>query len=84
MSPEELKNTRMSLGLEPAEAAALLETHVSAIQKMEFPETAKQHRKPPARLVRLYRAYLAGYRPEDWPERLLGSKAARIKAVGNG
>ena len=35
---------------------------------------------PPTRVVRLIRAYLAGYRPDDWPERVK-KEEARIAAL---
>jgi transcriptional regulator with XRE-family HTH domain len=69
MTPSELKDVRHRLGLTQAEAAVVLETDVSTIQKMERSEDAAQHRKPPPRVIQLYHAYLAGYRPDTWPER---------------
>ncbi len=72
MSPEDLRRAREALGLTPAEAAEVLETDVSTIYKIERSATRSQYRKPPARVAQLYTAYLSGFRPGNWPKRLLG------------
>lgn len=72
MTPDELRKARETLGLTPAEAARVLETDVSTVRRMERDPSLKTAREAPARVARLYRAYLAGFRPEDWPEHLIG------------
>lgn len=71
MNYDELRRARELLGLTPTEAAEMLDTDVSTIRKIERDPEHTQHRAPPGRVVRLYKAYLAGYRPDDWPERLV-------------
>jgi len=72
MNHDELRAARESLGLSPAEAAQMLDlADTKAIYRMESTPGHSTHRPPATRVVRLYRAYLAGYRPDDWPERLL-------------
>lgn len=68
MTPAEIQQARQSLGLSRAQLAALLDLRSPQdVQRMEMPSTASTHRPPPVRAVRLIRAYLAGYRPDDWP-----------------
>lgn len=67
MTPAEIKQARQSLGLTTAQLGAMLDTDPQTIRRMEQSETAKTFRSPAPRMVRLIRAYLAGYRPEDWP-----------------
>jgi len=72
MTPVELREARESLGLSPAEAAQMLDiSNPKAVYRMESATSHSTHRAPSTRVVRLYRAYLAGYRPDDWPARLL-------------
>lgn len=63
MTPAEIKQARRNLGLTQSQIAPLLgygaQTRVSEI------ETGQQ--TPSASVVRLLRAYLDGYRPDDWP-----------------
>lgn len=63
MNPAQFKEARQTLGLDQRQAAALLgygnATRISEI------EAGK--RNPSASVVRLLRAYLDGYRPDDWP-----------------
>lgn len=68
MTPDEIKAARKSLGLSVAELAALMDIDAHGVRRVEMRENAATARKPPARFVRLLRAYLAGYRPPDWPE----------------
>lgn len=68
MSPEQITEARQTLRLSQSQLADLLETDKSTIRKMEFPDNAAQHRQPARRMVRLIRAYLDGYRPDDWPD----------------
>lgn len=68
MTPAEIIQARLALGLSRAQLAALLDLKTPQdVQRMEMPEAASTHRRPPVRAVRLIRAYLAGYRPADWP-----------------
>ena len=67
MTPTQLKNARERLGLTQAQLGRLLDTDGQTVRRMEMPPDASTHRKPAARMVRLLQAYLAGYRPPDWP-----------------
>lgn len=67
MTPAEIRAARKSLGLTQAQLAALLETDPRQLRAMESAPDTATHRKPPPRAVRLIRAYLAGWTPEDWP-----------------
>lgn len=55
------------LGLSVAELSHLLDTDPHTVRRMEQSETAKTFRRPAPRMLRLIRAYLDGYRPDDWP-----------------
>lgn len=68
MTPAEFKQARRELGLTQSQLARLLDSDESAIRKTESRPDASQHRAPAPRMVRLMRAYLAGYRPDDWPD----------------
>lgn len=81
MNHEDLRKAREQLRLTVQEAAEMLETDVTTIRKMELPPEAAQARKPPARVVRLYKLYLAGARPDDWPDRVR-SIDAHARALG--
>ena len=67
MTPAEIKQARLRLGLSQAQLGHLLDTDRQSIYRMELPEGRLTHRKPAPRMVRLLRAYLDGYRPKDWP-----------------
>ena len=62
MTPVEFEQARQSLGLDAVQAARMLgygsRTRISEIEHGT--------RNPGAAVVRLMRAYLAGYRPDDW------------------
>lgn len=68
MTPQEFRAARHKLGLTLSQAAHVLGyegTHANQqIRKMEAGE--REVRNPQARLMR---AYLDGYRPQDWPEK---------------
>lgn len=88
MSHTELRQTREHLGLTPEEAAALLDLESKkSVYRMESDPANKTARKPAARVVRLYRAYLrmvaAGIWPDGWPERLIeaGQRRREIEEV---
>ena len=62
MTPAEIQEARQSLGLDQHQMAAMLglgaATRVSEIE----------NGKPTSQsVIRLMRAYVAGYRPDDWP-----------------
>jgi DNA-binding XRE family transcriptional regulator len=86
MTHEHLRQARESLGLTPSEAAVVLETDETTIRRMERDPTAKTARSAPARVAQLYQAYANGFRPTNWPERLLDRDAriAEIEEVRDG
>ncbi len=68
MNHVEIKESRQSLGLTLRELADMLDTDAQSVRRMEMdPTHAVTARTPAPRMVRLIRAYLDGYRPEDWP-----------------
>lgn len=69
MDNEEIKEARHKLGLKVEDMAAMLETDQNSLRKIEMNPERSTARKPPPRFVRLLRAYLAGYRPDDWPKK---------------
>ena len=69
MSPEEFKSIRLSLGLSQPQLARLLGYASSRFHLAAFEATGRRHREVPPMLERLMRAYAAGYRPPDWPEK---------------
>ena len=64
MTPSELKQSRQSLGLTQAQLAPLL----GYGDKTRISELEVGTREPGGSVVLLMRAYLAGYRPKDWPK----------------
>lgn len=69
MTPEELNDARHELGLSQREMADMLDTDKQTVRRMEMDPSAQTAREPAPRMVRLIKAYIAGYRPDDWPER---------------
>lgn len=69
MTPAEIKHSRHRLGLSCEQLSKLLDTDPQTIRRMEQREEASTFRKPAPRMVRLIRAYLEGYRPNDWPQK---------------
>jgi DNA-binding transcriptional regulator YiaG len=67
MTPDELEEARQKLGLSVAQMAAMLDTDPQTWRRMTMAPDRSTHRKPPPRLVRLLQAYLAGFKPYDWP-----------------
>jgi DNA-binding transcriptional regulator YiaG len=67
MPPEEITAARHKLGLTIAQFARLLDMAPRTLGAYLAPEAAEIHRPAPARMARLIAAYIAGYRPEDWP-----------------
>lgn len=68
MEPEDIKGARQQLGLSTSGLATMLDTDSQTVRRMEQNPEASTFRKPAPRMVRLIRAYLSGYRPEDWPK----------------
>ena len=68
MTPDELRQARTVLGLTYAQAAVVLETDISTIKKMERDSSRASSRGAPVRVPQLYRAYLGGFRPANWPQ----------------
>jgi len=65
MTPAELKAARRTLGLTAKQMAAMLDITPEWLFSIE--SSAPSGSPPGARHVRLMKAYLAGYRPDDWP-----------------
>lgn len=65
MTPTLIREARKTLGLTQSQFAAVIgyndKTAVSALEAGT--------RKPSDSVARLIRAYLDGYRPDDWPDR---------------
>ena len=68
MTPDDLREARRALGLTQAQLAAMLDTDMQSVRRMEMAPERSTARPPPPRVVRLLRAYLDGYRPGDWPQ----------------
>ena len=68
MTPQQIKNARLQLGLSVTEASELFEMTEIDIRRLELNENAKTLRKPPVRFIKLLNAYLSGYRPSNWPQ----------------
>lgn len=63
MTPAEIREARKTLGLNQSQLAALLGYGAAA----RISEVERGERTPSDAVTRLLRAYLDGYRPEDWP-----------------
>ena len=63
MTPAEVRAARAALDLTQKQLAPLL----GLANKSRVHEYENGQRTPSAAAVRLLRAYLDGYRPEDWP-----------------
>ena len=67
MTPDQFRSIRLRLGLTQPELARLLGyAHASTVGALESPASGKVVTAP---VERLMRAYAAGYRPPEWPER---------------
>lgn len=76
MDHDKLKAARETLGLTAQEMADMLDLKdPKAVNRWESPPDNTTHRPAPVRVSRLIQAYLAGYRPDDWPERLRDREA---------
>jgi DNA-binding transcriptional regulator YiaG len=67
MTPAEFRAARQSLGLSVNQMAALLEVRPVHVRKMELDESLPSHRRVMPVTEKLLHAYLAGYRPHNWP-----------------
>jgi DNA-binding transcriptional regulator YiaG len=70
---EGFKAAREKLGLTQSQLADLLETDSRSIRAIESRVGTSRHRDPAPRMLRLLSAYIAGYRPEDWPTTFRGN-----------
>jgi len=61
---EWMKAARLQLGLTQEEMGRWLETDGQSIRRIESDPSTKTHRTPAPRMVRLMKAYLAGWRFE--------------------
>jgi transcriptional regulator with XRE-family HTH domain len=69
MTPSQLKQARLRLGLSLYDMATMLGYEGYQRRGMQHDlETGRRAIREPQR--RLVEAYLAGYRPHDWPERV--------------
>ena len=67
MTPAQFKLARQSLGLDPVQAARLLGYGC----RSRISEIEHGRRNPSDAVVMLLSAYLSGYRPDDWPDRMM-------------
>ena len=67
MSPAEFRAARQSLGLTVNQMAALLEVRPVHVRRMELAEGLSTRRRIMPVTAKLLHAYLAGYRPNNWP-----------------
>ena len=69
MTPAEFKEARQTLGLSAVQLVAMLRRPVSSDQAARnFVSKCERGVMPvPADTAELLRAYLWGYRPDDWP-----------------
>lgn len=69
MNHTELRAARERLGLTTKDMAQMLDTSEKSVLRMESAPVKATARPAPRRAIRLIEAYLAGYRPKDWPTR---------------
>ena len=65
---QKIKKARKDLGLTQAQLGKMLECDQSTVKRMEYPSDRSTAKRPARRMMRLLDAYLAGYRPPDWPK----------------
>lgn len=63
MTPATIREARQTLGLSQAQLAPLL----GYADKSRISELERGERQPGGAVLLLLQAYLAGYRPADWP-----------------
>lgn len=66
-SPEQFRQAQHTLGLSDAQLAPMLGISEQHVRRLKTRPDANQHRTVNDTLARLLDAYLAGYRPDDWP-----------------
>ena len=67
MDYRDIKLARQALGLSLSEMAEMLDTDPTTTRRLEMAPHNSTARQPAPRMLRLIEAYLAGYRPPDWP-----------------
>lgn len=67
MSPSELKEARLRLGLSVTQLADMLGVSHQHARRMTIAPDKGAHRPINPTVTRLLTAYLDGYRPRDWP-----------------
>jgi transcriptional regulator with XRE-family HTH domain len=65
MTPDKIREALQSLGLDQAEAVQML----GYKRQASISDLVTGKRNPSGAVVRLLQAYLAGYRPADWPSK---------------
>jgi len=68
MTPKEIKQARIDMGLSVNQMARLLETDPQTVRRIEMNPLRSTSRQPYPRMVRLINAYLDGFTPDDWPK----------------
>lgn len=82
MTPAEIKAACMALGLTQGQLASMLDLKgARGLRSLLAEPGAKTHREPAPRVVRLIKAYLGGYRPDDWPAPAEGPRRGRKATV---
>lgn len=77
MTHDEIQQARVTLGLSVADMAAMLGHSDVHQRRLESAPDIKMHRTANGATVRLLKAYLDGYRPQDWPEQSKPGLAAK-------
>lgn len=67
MTPQQFKAARHRLGLSVNQMAAMLGVDPVQVRRMAITEDKGSHRPVMPTTERLLQAWLAGYRPRDWP-----------------
>ena len=69
VTPKQLKEARLQLGLSVAQLADMIGVSHQHARRMTVDPDRGAHRPINATVERLLQAYLDGYRPRDWPKR---------------
>ena len=64
MTPKQMRKARRKLGLNHREFAVVLKSHITSVHNWQ---SDNKNRNAPASISELVRAYLSGYRSDDWP-----------------
>ena len=67
MTHSEFTQARRKLGLSVVQMADMLGMHPIQVRRMEASPKVASHRAVTPTTLRLLTAFLAGYRPADWP-----------------